>query len=321
MPGSSWSNPAVSEGPDDTCPSVSVVIPTRDRPELVTRAARAVLAQEYAGDIECIVVFDQTEPHPLPLDNGSHPGRRIVLRRNERTSGLAGARNTGILTATGEIVGHCDDDDEWLPGKLARQLERWHAEPAAPAVATGLVIRNDTGEHRRLAPERATFADFLASRIMEIHSSSLLVHRADLLGRIGLVDEGLPASYGEDHEWLLRATRHGDVVSVPEPCVRINWNRPSFYMGKWQAMVDGLTYMLDRVPEFADNPRGLARMEGQIAFACAAMGRRRAAVRWALRTLRHDPRQVRGLGALAVAARVVKADRLVRLVQSRGRGL
>ena len=114
----------------------------------------------------------------------------------------------------------------------------------------------------RLAPERATFADFLRSRITEIHPSAMLYSREDLLGvdgkpaRIGLVDEELPAAYGEDYDLLLRATRHGDVLSVPEPLILVLWDRPSFFSGKWQSMVDGLSYILRKFPEFEQDPKG-----------------------------------------------------------------
>ena len=43
-------------------PLVSVVVPTRDRPELLRRAVGAILGQSYKGPIECLVVFDQSDP-------------------------------------------------------------------------------------------------------------------------------------------------------------------------------------------------------------------------------------------------------------------
>lgn len=299
-------------------PTVSAIIPTRDRPELLTRAVRSVLSQDYPGEIECVVVFDRSRPHPIPVHPEPAARRRLVVLSNDRTPGLAGARNSGILAAGGEVVGHCDDDDEWLPGKLIRQIELWRRAPEAPVVATGLVVRGEHAEHRRPAPERVAFADLLASRVMEIHSSNVLVRRDDLTGRIGLLDEQLPHSFGEDYEFLLRAARHGDIRCVPEPYAMISWNRPSFYLGKWQATVEGLSYILRQFPEFNDVPRGLARIEGQIAFASAAMGRRRDALRWAARALRHNPAQARAIAAIAVAARLVSAQRLVRSVQATG---
>ncbi|NDL58511.1 glycosyltransferase family 2 protein [Phytoactinopolyspora mesophila] len=301
-------------------PAVTVVIATRDRPELLRRAVSAVLEQDYAGPVQCIVVFDRSEPHPVDVPVADN--RKLELIRNSRTPGLAGGRNSGIRAASGELVAFCDDDDEWLVHKLRRQVQLWAEEPEASCVATGIVIANEDGEHERTAPERTTFRDLLRSRVTAIHPSSLLFRRTDLDGgRIGLVDEALPGSYGEDYELLLRASRLGDVVAVPEPLVKIDWARPSYFAGKWDVISEGLAYILDQVPEFAGERRGLARIEGQIAFAHAARARRRPALRWAGRALAHDPSQLRAYGAVAVAAGVIQAQWLLDKVQERGRGL
>ena len=104
-------------------PSVSVVVPTRDRPELLRAALGAILDQDYPGAIEVIVVYDHSRAGSVAR-NGAQPKRRVRVISNSRTPGLAGARNTGILAATGELVAFCDDDDEWLPGKLAPRWRR-----------------------------------------------------------------------------------------------------------------------------------------------------------------------------------------------------
>ncbi|HEV3496541.1 MAG TPA: glycosyltransferase family A protein, partial [Actinomycetes bacterium] len=83
-------------------PSVSVVVPTRDRPELLRRAVAAILGQTYPGPVQCVVVFDQSDPDLPWADPGAR--RRLKLVRNQRTAGLAGARNSGVLHADGELV-------------------------------------------------------------------------------------------------------------------------------------------------------------------------------------------------------------------------
>ncbi len=159
------------------------------------------------------------------------------------------------------MIGFCDDDDYWMPSKLTQQVALWRENPEAAAISSGITVRSGGQDIVRLAPERATFADFLRSRITEIHPSAMLYSREDLLGvdgqpaRIGLVDEELPAAYGEDYDLLLRATRHGDVMSVPEPLILVLWDRPSFFSGKWQSMVDGLSYILRKFPEFEQDPK------------------------------------------------------------------
>ena len=192
---------------------VSVVVPTRDRDQLLARAVAAVAQQEHAGPLEVVVVRDGTPAAPLPVDLPAP----VTLRQvpNARTPGLAGARNTGILAAAHEVVAFCDDDDEWLPGKLAAQLALLAARPDAALVATGIVVVQAAGssagsagriEHVRPGLARdVLLADLLDDRIMELHPSGFLLRRADLLGPIGLLDEELAGGYGEDYDLLLRA--------------------------------------------------------------------------------------------------------------------
>ena len=102
-------------------PLVSVVIATRNRPEMLREAIAAVVGQTYAGPVECVIVFDQTEPDQGVVSTDPHRTVR-VMGNTERKPGLAGARNTGILASEGEYVAFCDDDDIWLPAKLAKQV-------------------------------------------------------------------------------------------------------------------------------------------------------------------------------------------------------
>ncbi|MCU1546797.1 MAG: glycosyl transferase family 2 [Homoserinimonas sp.] len=283
-------------------------------------AVRSILRQEYLGRIEVIVVYDQIELDAL-TDLDVPDARQLRTISNTRKPGLAGGRNSGILAARHDLVAFCDDDDEWMPSKLGRQVDAWAMEPDARLVATGMRVQTSGPWHDRLPPARAEFADFLESRITEIHPSSFLLRKDDLLGELGLVDEDLPASYGEDYDLLLRVSRLGHVLSVMEPLVLIHWNRTSFFSGRWEAIVDGLSYLLQKHPEFTRTPIGTSRIEGQVAFALAALGRRRQARSWATSALRHNRGQLRAYAAYAISTGVLPASWLVRTVNRRGRGL
>ncbi len=87
-----------------------------------------MLAQEYDGGIEVLVVFDRIEPDGASLEQ-DRPGRMVRVLANARTPGLAGSRNTGILAAQGELVAFCDDDDVWLPGKLGARCGLMAEQP------------------------------------------------------------------------------------------------------------------------------------------------------------------------------------------------
>jgi glycosyltransferase involved in cell wall biosynthesis len=301
-------------------PRVSVVVPTRDRPELLRRAVTAILGQTYKGPVECLVVFDQSEPElPWP---GLPPGRTLVLRRNDRTPGLAGARNSGILAATGELVAFCDDDDEWLPEKLARQVARLLATPGAAVSTTGILVRYQDRTITRLAPTiLVTHRQLLRSRLTELHPSTVLARRDRLLAQIGLVDEDIPGSYAEDYEWLLRASRLGPLLAVAEPLAIIHWHQSSFFADRWRTIIAALTYLVDKHRDLQQEPSGLARIYGQIAFAHAALGERKPARRWARRTLSLNRRERRAYLALAISLGLVSAKTVVRMAHGAGKGI
>jgi glycosyltransferase involved in cell wall biosynthesis len=301
-------------------PLVSVVVPTRDRPEQLRRAVTAILGQTYPGPVECLVVFDQSDPGlPWPA---LPAGRRLVLVANQRTPGLAGARNSGILAATGELVAFCDDDDEWLPEKLARQVARLLATPAAAVSTTGILVRYQDRTTTRLAPtELVTHGQLLRSRLTELHPSTVLARRRQLLDEIGLVDEQIPGSYAEDYEWLLRASRHAPVLAVPEPLAVIHWHQSSFFSDRWRTIIAALTYLVDKHRELQREPSGLARIYGQIAFAHAALGERATARSWARRTLSLNRRERRAYLALAISLGLVSAKTVTRLAHAAGKGI
>jgi glycosyltransferase involved in cell wall biosynthesis len=304
----------------DAEPPVSVVVPTRDRPELLRRAVGSVLGQTYRGRVECVVVFDQSDPD-LPWPE-LPPERRLVLVRNERTPGLAGARNSGILATTGELVAFCDDDDEWLPEKLARQVGRLLATPGAAVSTTGILVRYQDRTITRLAPTiLVTHRQLLRSRLTELHPSTVLVRRRQLLEDIGLVDEQIPGSYAEDYEFLLRASRLGPVLAVPEPLAVIHWHQASFFADRWRTIIAALIYLVDKHRELRQEPSGLARIYGQIAFAHAALGERGQARRWARRTLSLNRRERRAYLALAISLGLVRATTVARIANTAGRGI
>lgn len=99
---------------------VSVIIPTRNRAELLTRALNSALRQTYPN-FEIIIIDDASEDHTGAVVQSFKDERLryILLKKN---MGAAAARNAGIEQAEGEYVAFLDSDDQWLPEKLAHQV-------------------------------------------------------------------------------------------------------------------------------------------------------------------------------------------------------
>jgi glycosyltransferase involved in cell wall biosynthesis len=301
-------------------PSVSVIIATRDRPESLQESVLSVCGQEYDGAVEVIVVLDQSDPVHAAVE--SAPSRSVRVVRNERSPGLPGARNTGLIAARGDLVAFCDDDDVWVKDKLKRQVPRL-MESGVIGAGSGMgIIRTGRRMLVRLPPSDVlSFRDFARSRNTEVHPSSLLFRRARLLEEVGLVDEDIPGGYAEDWEFLLRLTRATPLTVVREPLVWVRWHSGSWFVDRWEIIGPSLEYLMGKHPELGASHKGLAHVAGQIAFAHAASGARRQSFSWSMRAMRAYPFEVRPYLALAVSGNLMKPAWIADGLRWAGRGM
>ncbi|GAA0964421.1 glycosyltransferase family 2 protein [Actinocorallia libanotica] len=296
-------------------PSVSVVVPTRDRPDLLRQTLESVRGQDYPGELRCIVVFDRGEPD-LSLASDD-PLRPVEVLRNTRTPGAAGARNTGLLAASTDLVGFCDDTDLFLEGKVAAQVAVLEEEPETEVVCCGLRLFGP-GIHeidRRVPRPRVTHAELLRGHKPQLHPSALLLRRSAGL----LFDEDIPGSYGEDYEFLLRAAERAPIRQIPLHGLGLRWHHESYFsvLDNAPLISEAVRWLLGRY----DFPRsGYAHWGGKVAFAEAVQGRRGTALRWIGRTMRARPLDARALLALAVTAGV-PAPLIMRSLNRMGRGM
>ena len=301
-------------------PSVGVVIPTRNRPELVRKAIEAVREQHYPGAIKIVVVYDQTEPDYLLARTEGVP---VLVLTNWRTSGLAGARNTGLMSLETDLVAFCDDDDRWLPEKLRRQVAALVAEPEAEFATCAIEVEFEGRTTPRLAGGSRITVDQLArSRMAMLHSSSFLMRREALAeSAVGLVAEDAPGSQNEDWDLLLRAARRRDIVHVDEPLVRVLWGRSSHYAYEYATKISSLRWMMQRHPEISGCRPGAARVYGQLACWSAATGNRSAAWQFSKEAMRANWREPRTAVALAAMTGAVKVENVLSALHKRGRGI
>lgn len=101
-------------------PFVSVIIPSKNRPDLVHRAIDSVLGQTFQS-FEVIIVDDGSDMPLYPM-LAEKFGNSISCFRHEHSLGAPAARNFGASHAKGKFVAFLDDDDIWLPEKLEKQM-------------------------------------------------------------------------------------------------------------------------------------------------------------------------------------------------------
>lgn len=199
---------------------VSVVIPTHNRAHLIGRAIASVSGQTY-GDLQILVVDDcSSDATGSVVASCGDP--RVEYYRHATNLGGSAARNTGIRQARGEFVAFLDDDDEWLPDKIEKQLAVLAGNPAFGMVYCGRHYIDD-GTGRVLKSVEATAHGTLYRALLRancIGTTSAALIRRECLDLVGGFDETLPGC--QDWDLWIRIAKHYPIGSVPEPLVRFH---------------------------------------------------------------------------------------------------
>jgi glycosyltransferase involved in cell wall biosynthesis len=254
-------------GPADQ--GYAVVIPTLGRPTL----AAAVLSTitQHPRPREIVVVVDGTDPAVVPDYLMEFPEIRVLTTGGHR--GPSTARMMGVAVCRAPLVAFLDDDDEWLPGKMAAQLDLFSALRARgsyPVVSCRAYLAYHGRVTSQIGPTKPlcdgeTLLDYMFVRRhvvpqgFKLGSSSLLVPRALL--EVEPWDERLHLH--EDWEWLVRVSRRGDVHLVMHPAPLISYTKSggghaSRPRGAWRLSV-----------EFADRIGLCARSRGDFLLSAA----------------------------------------------------
>jgi glycosyltransferase involved in cell wall biosynthesis len=194
-------------------PSVSIIIPTHDRPHLLPRAVES--ARAAGADVEIIVVDDASVDETAAVCSGLTGIKYIRLERNQ---GVAGARNVGVLASSSELIAFLDDDDLRLPGSLDLQIKALAASPASGFVCGAMLIAdqegNLTGEVS--APRQASGDVFWSILELDFPVMPLaVVIRKECFTRVGLLNRTLRGI--DDWDILVRISELYPVLIMEEP--------------------------------------------------------------------------------------------------------
>lgn len=204
-----------------TGPTVSVIIPTHNRPQLLARALESVCSQTRLPE-EVVVVDDASAvPYREVLERCSSEGRvKLLYHRLEQGAGGSAARNLGAKLSRGEILMFLDDDDTWQPTKVERQLQVFQDQPEAGLVYSGRRAVNEHGELLfTVIPQAAGHIHHLLLQRNYIGITSAVALRREVFFETGGFDPALPAR--QDYDLWIRAARLTAVAYDPEPTV--NW--------------------------------------------------------------------------------------------------
>ena len=290
-------NASCSAAEEATCvtvpgPLVTVVIPTRDRHELLARAARSVLAQTLSN-FEVIVVDDASKI-PVDLPDFARDGRVYVVR-NDQPQGVCGARNRGMAQARGHWITFLDDDDELLPKMLEVSLEAARTSKLTPPISVlsgtqSVDGAGTVGETRfpiTLARGESFFrADAHRKSFQEVVT---LVAPLELFKSIGGWDEAYRA--WEDEDLLLRLSQASSIQGVTQTTYRVHSHTGEHLSYDTRAMIAGAERTLAKHPRaFATDPKRHARYLRALGLLYLRDGALRQALVALANALRLDPR-------------------------------
>lgn len=137
-------------------PLVSVVIPVYNVERYIEQAVASVLAQTYRN-IEVIVVDDASPDQSIKIIRQKfHDSRLRIVRQKNR--GLAGARNTGIRSASGDYVAFLDSDDFWQANKVEEHMQIMQAQAGCGISFCSSLFVDEQGQSlgRLQAPRKKT---------------------------------------------------------------------------------------------------------------------------------------------------------------------
>jgi GT2 family glycosyltransferase len=237
--------------------SVSVIIPTYNRAEFLTRCIQSVLAQTHKP-LEVIVVDDGSTDGTAKVCHEFSDQVRYLYQEN---AGVAAARNCGFSEARGRWVALLDSDDYWEPHKLRVTLAALAAVPGAQFAISGLRALDDRGrplptpqsysrvfpvfDRGRLPPE-SFFASALERTRITVDGETHEIYHGDAFELFFHGNFGLPSScviqrelamknggfdvtfsFAEDTEYFHRLAAHAPIVVIMTPLVDYTFGQPN----------------------------------------------------------------------------------------------
>lgn len=211
---------------NDTPVRVSVVVPTRKRPDHLREALASIRALETPQLSFEILVCDNGD------GEGAEPAREFgATHLSVSRPRAAGARNAGMLAATSEYLAFLDDDDLWIPGHIVQQVAMLQVRPDLHAVV-GQIITTDSVGVPTSAPWPQTLpddGDLFRSFLHEYPQIGATLVRTSVRETVGLFDESEAVDGDEDWEWHLRIALRHRIGFVAQPGVLFRQRPPGSF--------------------------------------------------------------------------------------------
>ncbi|ANU27625.1 glycosyltransferase family 2 protein [Planococcus versutus] len=231
---------------------VSVIIPTYNRSELLIKAIGSLKNQSHQN-MEIIIIDDFSTDDTAAVVK-EMTDERIIYLQHDTNKGGAAARNTGIRRATGDFIGFLDSDDQWLPEKLEKQLEKFKEQPGIGVVYTGVQVVNENNLNtRKIIPEcrGRILSELFKSNCIDTTSSVLV--KKKVLDKVNGFDEKLPSC--QDWDLYIRLAQVTQFDFVKDSMVLFYHHSGERITTNKRSVLNGHLSIFEKYKELAENQR------------------------------------------------------------------
>jgi len=186
---------------------VSIITPVYNGQDFLDRCIKSVLAQTYEN-WELLLIDDGSSDNSVQIIENYLEDNRIKLLRNESNSGIPTTRNKGIENSTGEFIALLDQDDEWLPHKLEKQVSRFlEIDDSFGLIYSNVEVRTDQGilsdQKKEIEPEASIQSNLELMLSRNLITSPTAMVKRKALEEVGLFDESIRWG-GDDYDLWIR---------------------------------------------------------------------------------------------------------------------
>ena len=273
-------------------PTVSVIIPTYNRAHVLGRSIQSVLNQTFQ-DFELIIVDDGSTDDTESLVNRFRSKKIKYIRHQVNQGGsVAPTPNTGLRLAKGDYIAFLDDDDEWMPEKLEKQMKVICAAPPEVGIVYTKFIQYDRfGDYvplRKMAKKEGFLFKPLLDECFIRWTTALI--KKECFDKVGLISENI--LFARDWDFLLRVSQHYQFLYIDDPLI-IVYELPEGRRLKDERLIVDIQQILEMYfSQIKQDRKMLAKYYYHIARLSCMLGRMRQGRHYYLKSLKAYPMDI-----------------------------
>lgn len=190
-------------------PLISVIIPTRNRANLLERAVKSVLNQKFK-DFEIIIINDGSTDHTeRVLKKMAEDHKNITYSTTPEPKGACNARNTAIKLSRGKFITNLDDDDQFSPVRLNEFM--MHFSQKWSFLCSGYEFKGEKLNYKSVDKKSIINYEDIKNKNQVGNSAFVLKSR---LEAVGLYDENMK-SWQDYDLWFRLIKEFGPALKLP----------------------------------------------------------------------------------------------------------